>query len=81
MTLAIIDNNSHQLFIEFADDDIIKNEFNGSEEDYIRDKYGFKDEDLFSWEWLNKRIEVFGTIEQTNKEAHKKMLEKIVHIN
>ena len=60
MLLAIIDHLEHQLFIENADDNEIETKYKGEEEDYIRDKYGFKDEDLFSWEYLTKRTEVFG---------------------
>lgn len=81
MLIAIIDHSEHQLFIEFADENEIKEKFNGEEEAYIRDKYGFKDEDLFSWEYITKRVEVFGTIERANKDAHKKMFEKVVHYN
>jgi hypothetical protein len=81
MVIAIIDHLNHQLFIEFADEQIIQDKFKGEEEDYIRDKYGFNDNDLYSWEYLTEKIEVFGTLEQANKEAHKKMLEEITHIN
>jgi len=81
MVIAIIDHLNHQLFIEFADEQLIQDKFNGEEEDYIRDKYGFKDEDVFSWEYLTEKIEVFGTLEQTNKEAHKKMLLDMTNFN
>ena len=60
VTLAIIDHNEHQLFIEVADGNEIETKYNGEEEAYIRDKYGFNDDDLFSWEYLTKRIETFG---------------------
>lgn len=81
MVIAIIDHLEHQLFIEFADEKEIQEKYHGEEEAYIRDKYGFKDEDIFSWEYLTEKIEVFGTLEQTNKEAHKKMLEEVLHYN
>lgn len=81
MVIAILDHFNHQLFIEFADEQIIQDKFNGNEEDYIRDKYGFGDDDIFSWEYLTEKIEVFGTLEQTNKEAHKRMLEEVLHYN
>lgn len=60
MLLAIIDHLEHQLFIENADENEIQEKYNGEEEDYIRGKYGFTDEDLFSWDYLTKRIEIFG---------------------
>lgn len=62
MLLAIIDHLEHQLFIENADENEIKEKYNGEEEDYIRDKYGFTDDDLFSWEYLTQRIEIIGDI-------------------
>lgn len=61
MILAIIDHTNHQLFIENVSDDEIQNKFNGEAEDYIRDKYGFIDNDTFSWEYLTRRTEVFGS--------------------
>jgi hypothetical protein len=60
MILAIIDHSNHQLFIENADDNEIGTEYKSEAEDYIRDKYGFKDDDLFSWEYLTEQIEIFG---------------------
>lgn len=60
MILAIIDHLNHQLFIENADDSEIETKYKGEAEAYIRDKYGFKDEDLFSWEYLTEQIEIFG---------------------
>ena len=60
MVLAIIDHLEHQLFIENADEKEIQEKYNGEEEDYIRDKYHFTDDDLYSWEYLTKRIEIFG---------------------
>lgn len=58
--LVIIDHLEHQVFIEVANEEEIETKYKGDEEDYIRDKYGFKDNDLFSWEYITKRIEVFG---------------------
>lgn len=60
MLLAIIDHKEHQLFIENADDNEIETKYKGEEEDYIRDKYGFGDDDFFSWDYLIHRVEVFG---------------------
>jgi hypothetical protein len=60
MILAIIDHLNHQLFIENADEDEIQAKYKGEEEDYIRDKYGFKDDEPFSWDFINQQIEIFG---------------------
>lgn len=60
MVIAIIDHQEHQLFIENINDAELEIKYNGSEEAYIMDKYGFNDEDLFSWEYLVHRVEVFG---------------------
>lgn len=62
MLLAVIDHLEHQLFIENADEKEIQEKYNGEEEDYIRDKYEFTDNDLFSWEYLTQRIEIIGDI-------------------
>ena len=62
MLLAIIDHLEHQLFIENADEKEIQEKYNGEEEDYIRDKYKFTDNDLFSWEYHTQRIEIVGDI-------------------
>lgn len=61
ITLAIIDHLGHQLFIENADDNEIQTKYKGEEEAYIRDKYGFTDDDQFSWDYINKRVEVLGS--------------------
>lgn len=58
--LVIIDHLEHQAFIEVANEEEIETKYKGEEEDYIRDKYGFKEDEPFSWEYLTKRIEVFG---------------------
>lgn len=74
MILAIIDHMENQLFIEKVDEDIIIEKYNGNEEDYIKDKYGYDDKSLFSWDYLTKPIEVFGTDKLTinyNKKADK----------
>lgn len=60
MLLAIIDHKEHQLFIENADNNEIETKYKGEEEAYIRSKYGFGDDDLFSWEYLTEQIEIFG---------------------
>ena len=60
MLLAIIDHLEHQLFIENADENEIETKYKGEAKDYIRDKYGFTNENLFSWEYLTEQIEIFG---------------------
>lgn len=60
ITLAIIDHYEHQLFIEVVDEFEIASKYKGEEEAYIRDKYGFTDDDFFTWDYLTKRVEVFG---------------------
>lgn len=60
MILAIIDHLNHQLFIENADENEIQTKYKGEEEDYIRDKYGFKGDEPFSWDFINQQIEIFG---------------------
>ena len=47
--------------------DEIVEKYHDEEEEYIRDKYDFKDEDIFSWEWLTEQVEVFG--EEKNGEV------------
>lgn len=60
MVLAIIDHMNHQLFIESVDEQVIEEKYNGEEEDYIRDKYEFGEDELFSWDYITERVEVFG---------------------
>ena len=59
MILAILDHEEHQLFIEQVSDEAIINA--GGEEEYIISKYRYENSGQFSWEYLTKRIEVFGT--------------------
>lgn len=67
MVLAIIDHDNHQLFIEVAPDTYIDRQ-----EEYIKEKYGFKDGDTWSWDYLGQRIEVFGD---------QNVVEGMVHFN
>lgn len=74
MILAIIDHMENQLFIEKVDEDVIIEKYNGNEEDYIKDQYGYDDKSFFSWDYLTKPIEVFNTDKLTihfNKKADK----------
>jgi len=61
MIIAILDHEEHQLFIEQVSDSDIINA--GGEEEYIISKYKYDNFDQFSWEYLTKRTEVFGTDE------------------
>lgn len=73
MVLAIIDHINHQLFIESVSHDEIVEKYHDEEEEYIRDKYGFKDEDIFSWEWLTEQVEVFGEEKNGKVKIHRNL--------
>ena len=45
--IAIIDHDTHQLFIEDIDTEILKKEYGGEEEKYILDNYSFNGR----WDW------------------------------
>ena len=62
MILAIIDHMEHQLFLESVDENELQEKYNGEEEAYIRDKYGYKDDEksMFTWDYVSPCIEVFG---------------------
>lgn len=69
--LAVIDHNAHELYIEKASILEIETKYNGEEEDYIKDKYGFTDTDDWSWEYVTKVIEYdngFTPIEIKNED-------------
>ena len=44
--IVIIDHDTHQVFIEDIDTDILNEKYNGEEEDYIKDNYV-----LENWSW------------------------------
>ena len=71
MILAIIDHTEHQLFLESVDENELQEKYNGEEEAYIRSKYGFKDEDVFSWEYLSYGVEIFGENKNGKIEIHR----------
>ena len=47
--LAIIDHNTHTLFVEDVSDEILA-KYHGEEEDYIKDNYPSLDN--FSWDYI-----------------------------
>lgn len=51
--LAIIDHETHTLWVEDVPEEILEGKYNGEEEAYIRDNYSFAtDEGAWSWEWI-----------------------------
>ena len=49
--LAIIDHESHKLFIEDVSDEVLA-KYNGEEEAYIKDNYCIRDN--FSWDYITQ---------------------------
>lgn len=47
--LAIIDHNTHTLYIDEVDEELINSKYEGEEEKYIDDVYGF---DNYSWDYV-----------------------------
>ena len=60
--IAVIDHYNHKLIILVADEKEIVEKYKGEEEPYIREKCGFSDSDMFSWEYLTSKIEIVGDI-------------------
>lgn len=48
--LVIIDHDSHTLYIEDVNEDVLYNKYNGQEEDYIKDTYSISDN--YSWDYI-----------------------------
>lgn len=48
--LAIICHDSHTLFIEDVDEDLLREKYNGEEEAYIKDNYCVSEN--FSWDYI-----------------------------
>ena len=48
--IAIIDHETHTLFIEDIDEDILEKKYGGEEEAYIKDTYDLSDN--WSWEYI-----------------------------
>lgn len=49
MRLAIIDHESHTLFVEDVNDDILEGQYGGDEESYIEDNYDLKE---YTWDYI-----------------------------
>ena len=50
MRLAIINHETHTLFVEDVDENIINEHYNGNEEDYIKDNYNL--DGKWSWDYI-----------------------------
>lgn len=48
--LVIIDHDSHTLYVEDVNEDVLYNKYNGQEEDYIKDTYSISDN--YSWDYI-----------------------------
>lgn len=48
--VAIIDHDTHTLFVEDIDEETLENEYNGEEEEYIKDNYSLSDN--WSWDYI-----------------------------
>lgn len=60
--LAVIDHWNNKLTILVADAQEIAEIYKGEEESYIREKCGFAETDMFSWDYLTSKIEIVGDI-------------------
>ena len=47
--IAIIYHNTHTLFIEDINEEILEGQYGGDEQKYIDDNYNLKD---YSWDWI-----------------------------
>lgn len=52
MRLAILDHSTHTLFVEDVNDDILEGQYGGNEELYIEENYAFRDDDMYSWDYI-----------------------------
>lgn len=50
MRIAIIDHDTHTLFVEDINDEILQGQYGGEEQNYIDDNYTFEGE--YSWDWI-----------------------------
>ena len=48
--IAIINHDTHELFIEDIDENILESKYNGQEEEYIKDNYA--NISNFSWDYI-----------------------------
>lgn len=48
--IVIIDHDSHTLYVEDVNEELLAEKYNGEEEDYIKDTYSISDN--FSWDYI-----------------------------
>ena len=60
--IAVIDHWNNKLTILVADAQEIAEKYKGEEEPYIREKLGFSENAMFSWDYLTSKIEIVGDI-------------------
>ena len=49
--IAIIDHDSHRLYVEDIDEEVLNEKYNGEEEAYIKDNYNLEN---FSWDFITE---------------------------
>ena len=49
MRIAIIDHDSHMLFVEDINDEILEGQYGGQEQNYIDDNYSLRE---YSWDYI-----------------------------
>ena len=47
--IAVIDNDTHTLFVEDINEEILEGQYGGDEQLYIEDNYNLKE---YSWDWI-----------------------------
>lgn len=47
--VAIIDHDSHSLYVEDIDEDVLNSKYGGSEQKYIEDNYDLRE---YSWDYI-----------------------------
>ena len=50
--LCIIDHETHKVYIEDVDEDMLDNEYGGEEEEYIKANYACGASGNFSWDYI-----------------------------
>ena len=74
--IAIIDHDTHTLYIEDIDEDILNNQYWGEEERYIKDHYKLEN---YSWDYIAK-VECYIDAEYSPKEQSDSIKEEIEEI-
>ena len=47
--IAVLDHNTHTLYVEDINEEVLEGQYGGDEEMYIEDNYST---DFYSWEWI-----------------------------